>query len=382
VSESSRYHGDHATAAETSPTVLGFVDMRTDELVGPLEAVDEAEHVYSFEGASAVTKFVQGLVRGARTLRESDVDALLLYNGTGVLGVVSVILSLGYGVPLLIRVNGDTFRNHRDRIRKLRESGAQGRAITFYAYHLLTRLTYRVATAYLPVSRNMYRRMVSDPSYPDRPAEPVHNSVDTTRFGGCSPAERVDGGDIPGKRVLLTVTNLDYEEKYRGVAELVDELVALLSERDDLAFVVAGDGAYFDSLAARVDETVPEGVRDRIVLAGYVDEVPPLFAAADLFVYRSYADAYPNVVLEAQAAGLPVIANAGYGVEEQIADGQTGILIVEDADGTHAEATRTLLADDDLRRRIARNAASKVRTENTDAKIGREMLRAVSRLVE
>jgi glycosyltransferase involved in cell wall biosynthesis len=382
VSESSRYRGDRGAEAETTPTLLGFVDMRTDEFVAPLEAVGEAEHVYSFEGANAVTKFARGLVRGARTLRDSDVDALVLYNGTGVLGVVSVILRLVYGVPLVLRVNGDTFQNHRDRIRTLREDGAYGRAIVFYVYHLLTRLTYWVATAYLPVSENMRRRLASDPTYPDRPAETVYNSVDAARFGEASPTQRVGGVDISEKRVLLTVTNLDYEGKYRGVADLVDELATLLDEREVLALVVAGDGAYFDSLAARVEEAAPERVRDRIVLAGYVNEVPRLFAAADLFVYRSYADAYPNVVLEAQAAGLAVIANAGYGVEEQITDGETGILVPEDADGASAEATRTLLADDGLRRQVARNAASKVRSENTDEEVGREMLRAVARLVE
>lgn len=368
--------------SDDDPTVLGFVDMRSAELVGPLEAVGESRYVFSLEDRHPLSKFCRALIRGWRVLHRADVDVLVLYNGTGVLGVVSTILSLVCDVPLVIRVNGDTFGNHGDRLRKLRANGHYRQAATFYVYHLLTRLTYHAASAYLTVSDDLRRRIDSKSSYPDRRTATVYNSVDETRFSECRPAERVGNVSLSEKHVLLTVTNLDYEGKYRGVVELLDEVVDVLTTHDELVYVVAGDGAYFDSLSDTVARVAPDNVADRIVLTGYVDTVAPLFAAADVFIYKSYADAYPNVVLEAQAAELPVVANAAYGIEEQIDDGETGILLSEDTDGAYADAIVTLLADDALRRRLGRNAAATVRSKNTDQNVGTEMIRALSRITK
>ena len=56
-----------------------------------------------------------------------------------------------------------------------------------------------------------------------------------------------------------------------------------------------------------------------------------LYALADVFVYVSDLDGYPNVVLEAQTAGVPVVANDAHGMCDQITDGETGYLVDPEA---------------------------------------------------
>ncbi|HVM69821.1 MAG TPA: glycosyltransferase family 4 protein [Gaiellaceae bacterium] len=111
--------------------------------------------------------------------------------------------------------------------------------------------------------------------------------------------------------------------------------------------VVAGDGPDRPALEAERDEL---GVR--VELSGERDDVPALLAAADVFVLSSRSEGMPMSILEAMAAGLPVVASAVGGVPELVVDGETGLLVPPgDADAL-AAALRLVLEDADLRRRL------------------------------
>lgn len=116
--------------------------------------------------------------------------------------------------------------------------------------------------------------------------------------------------DLPVR--LLTVTNLRYASKARGVAMTIRALEPLF-EAQDLRYQVAGDGREADIVADAIEKSSHS---DRIHLLGYREDVPSVLAGADLFVYLSFLDAYPTAVLEAQAAGLPVLVGGTSGVAE------------------------------------------------------------------
>ncbi len=98
-----------------------------------------------------------------------------------------------------------------------------------------------------------------------------------------------------------------------------------------------------------------------VELAGERDDVPDVLARADVFVLSSRSEGMPISVLEAMAAGLPVVATAVGGVPEIVVDGETGLLVpAGDADAL-ADALRRLLADAALRRR--QGAAGRRRAE-------------------
>ena len=87
------------------------------------------------------------------------------------------------------------------------------------------------------------------------------------------------------------------------------------------------------------------------------DELPGIYAAADIYVWPAAGEAYGMALLEAQASGLPVVAGAIRGVPEIVVDGETGLLVPEDDTAAFAGAVQRLLLDAELRRRLAKGAA-------------------------
>jgi glycosyltransferase involved in cell wall biosynthesis len=136
--------------------------------------------------------------------------------------------------------------------------------------------------------------------------------------------------------------------------------------------LIAGDvwpGAE-DRLRAVLDLADSLGVRDRIRLLGFRDDVDTVYGAADLVAVPSTApDPLPGAAIEAAAAGCAVLASAHGGLPEIIRDGETGRLFAPGDAGGLARIGRELLDDDDARRRLGAAAAIDVRERFAAAKL-------------
>ena len=93
--------------------------------------------------------------------------------------------------------------------------------------------------------------------------------------------------------------------------------------------MIVGNGPEYDNLVDRVQHM---GIADRVHFTGQVsyDELPRYLATADAFVTASVTEVHPLSVIEAQAAGLPVLGIQSPGVSDTIKDGETGILAQEE----------------------------------------------------
>lgn len=137
----------------------------------------------------------------------------------------------------------------------------------------------------------------------------VHNAV---RFTPAPPAPvRAEIGAAPGDVLLLAAGGL---ERRKGFELLIDAVARVDDPR--VRLLIAGSGPDADALRARVAE---QGVADRVHLLGQRGDLPALFAAADAFVLSSRGDSMANVMLEAMAAGLPVLATDVPGTAEALA---------------------------------------------------------------
>lgn len=364
----------------STPVVLGFTDLRREELVEPLEAVDYDGVVVAVDpDRSMGARVVDQLRRGLSAFGRDGPDVVVVYNGSGVLGLASILLGWYYAVPTLVRVNGDVLRQHREKVVEYWRRGAVLGTLQYALLGAMTWVTFRLADGYLVMSRELADVVRRQTGAPTSRVAVVHNPVPDVRVDGDR--ESPVAVDREVDHLLLTVTNLDYRGKYRGVRLVVDAVLPALPE--DVGYVVAGDGLYLDRLRSYVDETVDDpALRSRIYTPGYVDDVGRLYADADVFVYVSYIDGYPNAVLEAQSACLPVVANAAHGMVEQIDDGRTGRLIEPPLEPALADAVERLLESPAQRGRLAAAARDHVRRHNAPERVGREMVDAVETILD
>lgn len=235
---------------------------------------------------------------------------------------------------------------------------------------LLVALANRWAARVVAVSEAVRRAWVEEAGLAPARAVVVHNGVDldvAADRGGAEAARR-DLGVPAGAPLVLTVSVL---RPGKGIEVLLDALPAVLARQPGARFAVVGDGPARSELERR---GAAAGARVAAALSwtGFRHDVPALLAAADLLVLPSLDDAFPTVLLEAMAAGLPVVATRAGGIPEIVEEGVTGILVPPGDPAPLADAVATLLADPDRRRRLG--AAGRRRAEerfSTAAWLGR-----------
>jgi glycosyltransferase involved in cell wall biosynthesis len=173
----------------------------------------------------------------------------------------------------------------------------------------------------------------------------IHNGVDLTRpTAPGSAAERcrlVTVGRLQAPKDTLTLVRA-LAELPRGVCEAV----------------IVGDGPDRTTVENEVRRL---GLESVVQLAGERNDVPELLAASDVFVLSSRSEGLPLSILEAMAAGLPVVATSVGGVSELVVEEETGLLVPPGDPQALAGAIERLLGDSTLRRRLG--GAGRLRAE-------------------
>lgn len=159
---------------------------------------------------------------------------------------------------------------------------------------------------------------------PPEKASVIGNGVDVELFHRSDREEaRRALGLPPSGRILLSVGHMTERKGFGLVLEAFTRLAD-----PDVFLVIAGDGEERDALAAQAERL---GLRGRVFFPGAVlnRDLPAWYSAADLFVLASSREGWPNVLCEAQAIGLPVVATRVWGVPEIVDDPSLGILVEE-----------------------------------------------------
>lgn len=185
----------------------------------------------------------------------------------------------------------------------------------------------------------------------------IPNGVDAASLAQAAPADLSQFGIPTGGRTALFVGRLDPQ---KGPFILLAAVRDLLPRHADLHLLLVGDGPLRDCLHAWVAK---EGVSSRIHFAGRRNDVPSLLRAAELFVLPSLWEGLPNVVLEAMAAGVPVIASRVEGISDLLVDEHTGRVVPTNSASDLSEAIDELLADPQHARQMANSAQHYVNKE-------------------
>lgn len=163
-----------------------------------------------------------------------------------------------------------------------------------------------------------------------------------------------------GSVLLLTVAMMRPGAKLDSYRLLAQALAQVQDRRWQL--LIAGDGPAREAVQAAFAELGP---RVRWLGAQQPDSLARLYPVADIYVWPSIGEAYGMALLEAQAAGVPVVAGLTGGVGDIVRDGETGLLVPVGDAAAFAHAAARLIDNADERRRLGRQAARAVREHHS-----------------
>jgi len=210
---------------------------------------------------------------------------------------------------------------------------------------MLQRAAYQFATRVVANSRAAADRLRFERVPAGRVAT-VPNGIDSCAFATTR-----------SRRPLRKITVVANLRKEKGHDVLIDAAPEILRHFPDATFDIVGGGPELEALQARVNA---QGAAAAFTFAGYDHDVAQRLKEADIFVLPSRSEAFPNAILEAMAAGLPVVASAAGGIVELVEDGQTGLLVAPGDPHALAHSVCRLMADRALAARLGKAASQRV----------------------
>jgi len=238
-----------------------------------------------------------------RLIRELDIHILHTHEKkSDILGYAAAYWA---GIPVMATLHGWIRNNFKQKV------------FTFADRWVLKRHDALVA-----VSEEMKKILVRDGTDPGI-IHVLYNSILTERYrrNGCRGyLAEAAGRPIP-KPIIGTVGRLSPEKGHKDFIAAVDIVVR---KGYECSFVIVGDGPEMPRLKEMI---ASRALESRVFLTGYLRDPVRVYEDLDLMVLPSYTEGLPNVVLEAMAMEVPVIATRVGGTPEVIEDGENGILV-------------------------------------------------------
>ena len=193
---------------------------------------------------------------------------------------------------------------------------------------------------------------------PDERVTVIPNGIDAgrVRAGGGAAVRRELGLD-GGAQIVAVIGRLGPDKGHRIA---IKAFADVLRARPEARLLIAGAGHLGEELERFTAELLPDGAA---YFLGHRDDVGAILDAADAVLVTSFREGMPHVVLEAMAAGTPVVATAVAGIPEMIEDGRDGILIPAGSHTAASAAVERALADPPAAADRAASARRRVETD-------------------
>ncbi|MCA9104019.1 MAG: glycosyltransferase family 4 protein [Planctomycetales bacterium] len=312
------------------------------------------------------------LMKRLRTM--PNIDLLHLHTGKRLGGIVRTV-ARQRRIPYVVTLHGGVTdvppEERRALMAPTRRAWEWGRVLGWWVG---SRRVLRDAAAILVISRTEEERLRE--TCPDSRIEYLPHGVEASRFEtGDGARFRKRYGIRDSVKMLLNVGRIDPQKNQRLALQL---LPRLLAERHDTHLTFIGhvtDDDYFRQLRAYCREL---GVAGRVtIIPGFNAESKELvdaYHAADLFLLPSQHEPFGIVVLEAWAAGLPVVASHVGGIPGFVRNGSDGLLVGVDDRESWFRAIDCLLTQPTLRERLARNGRNRAIEEFSWKSISQRLL--------
>lgn len=261
------------------------------------------------------------------------------------------LLALGFirlaGVPFAVRLGGDRLRD----IESVAVSFWNDRRYLAWVKYKLQKyavwLFLKETSAGIVVNETLAKRVANQ-------LKPTYRLFVIPQFCEGPSVVKDHGLNTPVK--LITVANFRYSEKAEVVIWLIDKVNHfVLNSGFSITLQIAGAGLHLESVKAFLDS---HEIADRLTveLLGFVTDLDSYYRNADVFLYRSFHDATPNVILESKRYGLPLLANDCEEFRTLVQHCFSGIFY-RDAD-EFIMFLKQILSQQELREKIGRGAIS------------------------
>jgi glycosyltransferase involved in cell wall biosynthesis len=158
------------------------------------------------------------------------------------------------------------------------------------------------------------------------------------------------------------VVNVGILRRVKGHEVMLKAAKAVLQSIPEARFLIVGDGPLRQALEKMAEEL---GIGEAVIFTGFVEDVAGIYASADAAVLSSWSEGLPQSMLQAMAAGVPVVATGVGGIPEVITDGLNGILVKAGDDRAMAAGMVRVLREKNFARDMATKARKTVREEHS-----------------
>ena len=302
-----------------SENVISYVGALYNTHNPNLEVIDEAKkrglRTAVFDSVGRVD--VRTIFRIRRFLRNNKIDILHTHNYK--VDIIGFAAALGSGTKWLAT-------NHV----------WHPISATLRLYETVDALVLPFAKRIVAVSHEIKDDLISTNVRPES-ISVITNGIDLDHFAQSRPTEGLKASlGICDQDVVVTIVGrLSPEKGHRTFLETARRMSV---DRDNVKFLVVGDGPMRDELHA---EAARLGLGERLVFAGFRQDMPEIYALTDVLVSASSIEGLPMTILEAMASRVAIVATRVGGVPEVIKDGETGILVEwQDVEALTARSSR------------------------------------------
>jgi glycosyltransferase involved in cell wall biosynthesis len=225
--------------------------------------------------------------------------------------------------------------------------------------HSFSRWKHQRVSRFLAASEAVRRMLIEDGVEPDRVVT-VHEGIDVDRVAAVEPLDVREAFWLP--RHSIVVGNIAALVPHKGQKVLVEAAALVAREAPEARFLIVGEGELRETLEHQVRHLRLAG---RVVLTGFRADALRVLKGLDLFVMSSITEGLGTSLLDAMAAGCPIVATRTGGIPEVVVDGETGLLVPPRDAPALARAILDLLADPGRRRRFADAGRARVRERFT-----------------
>ncbi len=243
-------------------------------------------------------------------------------------------------------------------------------------YEAIDRLNLRWMDRVVCVSEAQARKARRAGARPDR-VRVIYNAVDAERFEDMDPtcrAELLRCFPAPPRRIVGAAGRLSGE---KGFGVLVAAAERVVRRDPTVGFIVFGEGACRPRLVRQIQKA---GLDGAFVLAGFRSDLDRLLPCFDLLALPSFTEGMPNVVLEAFAAGVPVVSTAVGGAPELVEQGASGFLVPPGDPKALADRILEALASEEGLRDMGWHGRQRIHEQFTFAAQAREYRRLFAEL--